>query len=465
VGAAVCVVVAIRDDDSAAATPTNASSSAVAAPLLSPRRAPAVFLDAAARARLARSLNDAVGGLTACVAVDTRSGQRIATVGTDDALAGGSNQKLLVAAAALRVLGPDHRLVTRVVSDAPLDGGTLHGDLTMVGGGDPLLATPAYEQYLHELPRFRDVPVTRLSALADAIVAAGVHHIDGGIVADDTRYDTTRYNADWKSNYVPDGEIGPLGALTVDGGWADPRAPTPADDPAVLAGQRLRELLADRGVTFGDGTRRGAAPAGARVIAEEQSVPVAELVGSMLRASDNYAAELLTREIGVTRAKNGTTPAGLRAVTDTVEELGVPTDGVALIDGSGLAPSNRVTCNALVAVLELTRRAPFDAIAKGLPVAGQTGTLATRFIGDPLAGVLRAKTGDINGVVGLSGTVDDNEDLFFSFAANGGFSTEAGRVLQGDIARIVAVYPDVDGLAGLVPMPESPSVPGPESSP
>jgi D-alanyl-D-alanine carboxypeptidase/D-alanyl-D-alanine-endopeptidase (penicillin-binding protein 4) len=156
-------------------------------------------------------------------------------------------------------------------------------------------------------------------------------------------------------------------------------------------------------------------------------------------------------------AQNGTTPAGLQTVISTVNELGVPTENVELIDGSGLAPSNRVTCDALVAALALSDRAPFDAIARGLAVAGQTGTLATRFVGDPLAGVLHAKTGDINGVVGLSGTVDDNEDLRFSFAANGGFSTDEGRLLQGQIARIVASYPDVNGLAGLVPSPETPS--------
>jgi D-alanyl-D-alanine carboxypeptidase/D-alanyl-D-alanine-endopeptidase (penicillin-binding protein 4) len=424
---------------------------------LSPRRAPAVFLDAAARVRLGRTLQDTVGGMTACAVVDTPTGQRLATVGDNTVLAAGSNQKLLIAAAALQVLGPDHKLVTRAVSDAPLEQGTLHGDLTIVGGGDPLLATPAYEQYLHELPRFRDVPVTRLSDLADAIAGAGIRHIDGALVADDSRYDTTRYNADWKSNYVPDGEIGPVGALSVDGGFADPRAPTAAADPALLAVQRLRELLAQRGVSVGGANRRGTAPQNARRIAEKASLPLTGLVGVMLGSSDNYAAELLTREIGVVGAKNGTTPAGLEAVTATVKELGVPTDGVELIDGSGLAPSNRVTCDALMGVLTLTGRAPFDAITRGLPVAGQSGTLATRFVGDPLAGILHAKTGDINGVVGFSGTVDDKEDLLFAFAANGGFSTDGGRSLQGQIARAVAAYPDVNGLFGLVPAPASSS--------
>lgn len=457
-GAAACLVAALRDTDRAAAAPSTLADStrpATTTPLLSPRRAAGVFLDAAARTRLARSLHDVVGGFDACVAVDSPAGVRLATVGNGAPLAGGSNQKLLIAAAALATLGPDDRLRTRAMTKAPLDAGVLHGDLTIVGGGDPMLSTPAYEQQLRASPRFREASVTRLADFADAIVAAGVHRIDGALVADDSRYDTTRYNADWKANYVPDGEVGPLGALTVDGGWEDPRAPRPAGDPAILTTQRLAELLAARGVTVAGGTRRGTAPAGGRQLAAQSSAPVKELVGSMLRASDNYAAELLTREMGAVRAHDGSTPAGLEVVMQSLSRLGVPTKGVHLVDGSGLAPSNRVTCDALIKVLSLARRRPYDAISDGLPVAGRSGTLATRFIGDPLAGLLRAKTGDIDFVVGFSGTVDDKEHLLFSFVSNGNFSTDGGRALQSDVAHVVAAYPDVASLTTLVPPPES----------
>ena len=41
-------------------------------------------------------------------------------------------------------------------------------------------------------------------------------------------------------------------------------------------------------------------------------------------------------------AKQGTTAAGAEAVVDKVHELGVPVDGVALVDGSGLDRGNRV---------------------------------------------------------------------------------------------------------------------------
>jgi D-alanyl-D-alanine carboxypeptidase/D-alanyl-D-alanine-endopeptidase (penicillin-binding protein 4) len=458
IGAAACLAVGLRDDEPAVASPADRPQSpAAATPMFSARRTPAMFLDAAARTRLAESLSGATSTANACAAVEAPNGTRLATAGTSEPLTPASNQKLLISAAALDLLGPDHRLVTKAVTDAPLDGGTLRGDLTLVGGGDPLLATPQYEAYMHTQSRFRDVQYTRLTEIADAIAAAGVQHVDGAIVADDSRYDTTRFNADWKSNYVPDGESGPLGALSVDGGFSDFRTPIAADDPALLTAQRLGELLADRGVSVGGGIQRGVAPGNARTIAEKPSLPLRDLVSEMLRTSDNYTAELVTREIGVAKGGAGSTPAGLAAVMTDLQRLGVPTEGVELVDGSGLAPSNRATCNALLGSLALTSRGPFDAITNGLPVAGQTGTLAARFLGDPLAGVLRAKTGEIDGVVGFSGTVDDNEHLRFSFLANGAFSTGGGRAMQAEIARIVAAYPDVSGLEQLVPAPQTPS--------
>ena len=331
--------------------------------------------------------------------------------------------------------------------------GTLQGDLFLVGGGDPLLATPGYEQLRLRAPRFRNAPVTRLADLAHAIAAAGVHRISGAIVADDSRYDALRYLPDWKPSYIKDGEIGPLGALTVDGGFVDPRRPIAAPDPAVLAAQRLQDLLALEGVMVDGATRHGTAPPHARTVARVLSPPIGSLVDEMLTSSDNYTAELLTREIGFTAAHSGTTAAGLDATVRTVRALGVPTNGFSLHDGSGLAPSDRVTCSALAHVLALMRTKPFDVIDRGLPIAGQTGTLAARFVGDPLSGVLRAKTGEIDGVVGLSGVVDDSQHVRFAFLANGPFSAAGGRVLQADMAVIVGSYPDLAAVGDVVPAP------------
>ena len=68
-----------------------------------------------------------------------------------------------------------------------------------------------------------------------------------GIRVDDTRYDTVRYVDTWPDSYRATGQVGPVGALTVDGGWNDPagRRDTPPD-PAIASGEALARLLERR---------------------------------------------------------------------------------------------------------------------------------------------------------------------------------------------------------------------------
>ena len=74
---------------------------------------------------------------------------------------------------------------------------------------------------------------------------------------------------------------------------------------------------------------------------------------------------------------------------------GVPTAGVSLVDGSGLSDASRLTCAAILGVLE--HGSATDAVGQGMPVAGATGgTLSDVFADSPLAGKLRGKTGTLN---------------------------------------------------------------------
>jgi D-alanyl-D-alanine carboxypeptidase/D-alanyl-D-alanine-endopeptidase (penicillin-binding protein 4) len=459
VGALACGIVALTARDRSAAAGPASGSAATA--VWSPRRVPQPFVDAVGAHRLQQDLDAAYAGADGCFEVRTGAG---VVAAHQDALPyiGASTQKLLTGAAVLAVLGPDSTLTTRVVVTGEPAGGTVD-KLVLVGGGDPLLSTAGFRAALESDPKTAGAPSTSMEALADAVVRKGVRRV-GALVVDDSRYDDVRYNPAWSPSYRTEGQVGPVGALTVDKGFSRLKpTPVPVDDPAVFAGNTFAGLLRARGVTVDGAVQRGRAPESATEVASVPSAPVRDLVAEVVRSSDNLAAEMLVKEMGYHDARAGTTEAGLAAALKTLSALGVPTDGVSLLDGSGLARDNRVTCRAVAGAVDLGARPELSALWAGMAVAGQTGTLADEFLGTGLEGRLRGKTGFLNGVTGLAGLVDVGRPLRFALIVNGSFGERQAVRIRGDLAQIVARFPQAPTADALVPAPVSatPAAPAP----
>ena len=148
------------------------------------------------------------------------------------------------------------------------------------------------------------------------------------------------------------------------------------------------------------------------------SAPLADIVDELLQTSDNNTAELLVKEIGYAVRGEGARVAGLQEVWNTLAAWQVPLAGVELDDGSGLSRNDRLTCDAIVAVLE---HVGFDSeLTASLPVAGESGTLAAELIGGPAEGRLAAKTGTLTGVRALSGFLPTDDGVMtFALVLNG----------------------------------------------
>src|SRR5207249_1219740 len=145
--------------------------------------------------------------------------------------------------------------------------------------------TNEYRDYLQTQGKTKGDVTTSFESLADAIVAAGVKRVPGGVVADDSRYDDQRYVPTWESSYRTGGDVGPLGALTVNDGWRSwTQGRVPVSDPAANAATELTRLLTARGVQVGPSSR-GVAPADAALVAKINSPPLRDVVGSMLSSS------------------------------------------------------------------------------------------------------------------------------------------------------------------------------------
>merc|ERR1712232_869316 len=110
-------------------------------------------------------------------------------------------------------------------------------------------------------------------------------------------------------------------------------------------------------------------------------------------------------------------------------------------DGSGLSRHNLISPRAMVDVLEMMDNTEKGPIYRSfLPVAGESGTLSSRFQGTTAQGKVEAKTGTMSGVSSLSGYVDESDEfpqIVFSILTN--FSDQSASVVREGIDQIVVL--------------------------
>jgi D-alanyl-D-alanine carboxypeptidase/D-alanyl-D-alanine-endopeptidase (penicillin-binding protein 4) len=341
-----------------------------------------------------------------------------------------STLKVLTAATALRLLGPDTRLSTRVVLTGP-------GQIVLVGGGDPSLTRrPAGTSSSPPGQRFA---VPSLDVLAARTVAAlrASRTTTVSFGFDDSLFAGPRTAPGWPPSYVATGVVSPVAALSADGGRTAAGAMTRSADPALAAATYFAQRLTAAGIKVTGTPVRTTAPAASKAVAAVFSPTIADLVEDMLTVSDNDVAETLAHLSGAKESGfPGTFANGVTATFNTLDVLGVSPVGVTLRDGSGLSLQDALTASTLAAVIAAIavpgqRTLGVWPVLSGVPVAGATGTLADRFTGNAAAGrgVVRAKTGTLTGVVTLAGTVRTTQGQLLAFAVM------ADRVIAKDAAE------------------------------
>jgi D-alanyl-D-alanine carboxypeptidase/D-alanyl-D-alanine-endopeptidase (penicillin-binding protein 4) len=421
-------------------------------------------MEARARAR---------GGTAGLYVVDGETGTVLAARHEHDPFNPASNAKLVTAAVALRVLGAEHRFVTALcgaVNAPSLD------ELIIRGDGDPSLRTadvwsmanelaisgvrrvgdivvdqglfddqyvpPAYEQQPSEWAPFR-APVAPVSLNRNTVsffiraTQVGLHaaiETDPPGFVDVSGAVATVNQDDVEKVFV---ELEPKGMRLI----AKIGGTVPAyrrafqlvkrvHDPRLLVGYAFRAVLQRLGVDVSGEVRLGRGTAAATLVSHE-SARLGEVLTALGKDSDNFTAEMLFKAIGAkVTGRPGT--AGDAATTAEAElrRLGAFEGGVVVRNGSGLFDANRATPASLVALLRAMYRDPFagpDFVAQ-LSVGGVDGTLRHRFRDGAWRGVIRAKTGTLNGVAALSGYVlgpNGHGTTVFSALINGVGNTTA----------------------------------------
>ncbi len=394
-----------------------------------------------------------------------------------------SNQKVLVAATALSLLGGDHRFRTDVLLDGPLTDGVVEGDLVLRPTGDPSMSA-----------RFWASGTAALEALADSVRSAGVHRVRGRIRVDATAWDSTTigptrevadlpwaYGASGSILAIDEGEV----TLVVEAGprvgdrasvrWSDggdrfvrARVETiGADSTGSLSSSYLpesRRLVVHGGIPLGRTDTLTVAqrdPLGVAVRASSNafqragiqvddgwivdwdahpspcirprptcpeplatlwSPPLSQLLSGILESSQNWMTEQLVRALGARYGRKGSWDEGTGVMhAYLVNEVGVVPSDLSPRDGSGLSAYNLVTPRAMVRVLKEMAEGPSaEAFRSALAEPSEEGsTLETRLSG--LEDRVFAKTGTISNVNSLSGYLvrDDGDDVIFSILTNG----------------------------------------------
>src|SRR2546423_13640209 len=174
---------------------------------------------------------------TGAVAVDLATGETVYSRNATLSLLPASNEKLAVTYAALTALGPAFRIETDVLGEGAQAGTTWQGDLVLKGYGDPTLSS------------------ADLADLARQVRAVGITRVTGGVLGDESWFDTRRTAAGWKSSFYIY-ESPPLSALIVDRGRYGRFT---SHDPALAAAQLFRLALVRAGVRVAGGAAHGVA--------------------------------------------------------------------------------------------------------------------------------------------------------------------------------------------------------------
>ncbi|MEV6600492.1 D-alanyl-D-alanine carboxypeptidase/D-alanyl-D-alanine-endopeptidase [Actinoplanes sp. NPDC051346] len=412
-----------------------------------------VAAGAAGTAPTAAGVEAAIGSLVDAPVLGSRVNVSVVDVATGDALyeknpetktTPASTTKLLTAATVLAARGPAYRLSTRAVAGAE------PGEVVLIGGGDPSLAVDGDDLF---------PGAARLDKLAEQVKKALGEQKPSRVVVDTSLFTGPETGPGWEDGLIDGGQVARIQALTTNGGRVEPvhnefGGDDRFADPALAAGRAFATQLG----LPGSAVRKGKAPAAEESTASSapaaggpgaelgvvQSPPLVHVLDWMLEQSDNVLAEALARQVALAAGKEASFAGASEAMRAKLTELGLPADQAELSDASGLSLDNRISPGLLTDLLVLAASGKQPALGNmfgGLPVAGWSGTLRSRFA-DPTSnqvgqGLVRAKTGSLTGVNAISGNLTTKDGRLLAFAVLADETGETGAARQA-LDRIAA---------------------------
>lgn len=431
------------------------------------------------------------------VAVQSLSrNERIFDLNAQTLLVPASVAKLVSVATAAEAVGWDYRFTTTMRASGPVDDGALHGDLLIVGGGDPAIGGRGGDD---------------LNAWVDALKTAGVKRIDGRIVGVDDAYEDPRPGFAWSWDDLGYSTGAIFGALnlaenrltvTVNPGafagastslafnveaqdlpitnrsvtgapgttalvWPEMRPgettltiagsvpvggmpatlTVSAGNPTAWFARVLRRRLVSSGIDVAGPAVDAddvsiAPPDAAAIVYTYRSHPLAEIAQPLLKESINLYGEAVQR-LNAAGPPPRSNDQAIEGIKQRLTSWGISADAFQLVDGSGLSRRDVLAPEALLNVLsrmyDPSANSPW---MRALPIAGIDGTLAARMKGTAGENNVRAKTGTMSNVRSLAGyaTSRGGEVLAFVAIVNNfeGSGAQANAALDAIAVRLAS---------------------------
>jgi len=409
-----------------------------------------------------------------------------------------SNMKLLTVAAALDVLGEGYSFKTEIHTDGSQEGHTLHGNLYLVGKGDPTL-----------LPEDLDTFAEKLKLL-------GITTIEGNVIGDDSWYDDVRLSTDmiWSDEQyhygaqvsaltasadrdydagsviikiqpaaegeVPDVAVFPeTGYVNVinkavttaaagdedytvsrehGGNTIKVEGEVPLDaeaeieermsvwEPSGYAMDLFQQALNKQGIKVQGNIAVSEAPERTEMIFSHSSITIEKMLIPFMKLSNNGIGEVLIKEMGKQVYGVGSWEKGLEVMEEVLPKFGMNMDTISLKDGSGISHNNLIPANEISNLFYAVQNENwFSVFLNTLPNAGKKERMIGGTLHERMHGLnVHAKTGTINGVTTLSGylQVNSGKKLIFSLMMNNLLDDleDEGKDLEDRIVEIITNY-------------------------
>ena len=370
-----------------------------------------------------------------------------------------STIKLLTTLAALEELTPAWRWKTEAYVTQPVRDGRLVGDLYIKGYGDPYLVIEHFWRLLRALRaagletidgnlvldqshfareagdaadfdnqplraynvlpnallvnfqavNFRFIPLSsdkRIQIIADPLPANV--ELENRVVLADAACRGWARRLGMKLRHEKD-RTRVIFSGTYDAGCGDNELFRVVSEPAPYILGLFRSLWTELGGRFEGDVREATVPAEATLFHVAYSPPLADIIRSINKFSNNVMARQLLLTLGAEKAgAPGTTDKGIQAVSEWLKRRNLIFPELVLENGAGLSREETISARHLGQVLLAGWRSPYmPEYISSLPLAAMDGTLRRRFNDAALEGQMHLKTGSLRDVRSVAGYVLD----------------------------------------------------------